>query len=33
MEPALTWLDLTARDRDQMRRVLNLFKDRYLDSE
>jgi hypothetical protein len=33
MEPALTWLDLTASDRDQMRRVLNLFKDRYLDSE
>ena len=27
MEPALTWLDLTASDRDQMRRVLDLFKE------
>ena len=25
MQPALTWIDLTARDRDQMRRVLDLF--------
>lgn len=25
MEPILTWLDLTARDRDKMRRVLDLF--------
>jgi hypothetical protein len=25
MEPTLTWLDLTARDRDKMRRVLDLF--------
>ena len=27
MEPALTWIDLTASDRDQMRRVLDLFKE------
>ena len=27
MEPALTWIDLTAGDRDQMRRVLDLFKE------
>ena len=25
MEPSLTWLDLTARDRDKMRRVIDLF--------
>jgi hypothetical protein len=25
LQPALTWIDLTARDRDQMRRVLDLF--------
>ncbi|MEA3275001.1 MAG: DUF6361 family protein [Pseudomonadota bacterium] len=25
MDPALTWIDLTARDRNQMRRVLDLF--------
>ncbi len=25
MEPTLTWLDFTARDRDQMRRVIDLF--------
>jgi hypothetical protein len=25
MEPALTWLDLTARDREKMRRVIDLF--------
>jgi hypothetical protein len=25
MDPSLTWIDLTARDRDQMRRVLDLF--------
>lgn len=25
MEPTITWLDLTARDRDRMRRVLDLF--------
>ena len=25
MEPTLTWLDLTATDRDKMRRVLDLF--------
>jgi hypothetical protein len=25
MEPTLAWLDLTARDRDKMRRVLDLF--------
>ena len=25
MEPTLTWLDLTASDRDKMRRVLDLF--------
>ena len=27
MEPTLAWLDLTARDRDKMRRVLDLFKE------
>ena len=27
MEPTLTWLDLTASDRDKMRRVLDLFKE------
>lgn len=27
MEPAVTWLDLTASDRDRMRRVLDLFKE------
>ena len=27
MEPALTWLDLTASDREQMRRVLDLFRE------
>ena len=27
MEPTLTWLDLTASDRDRMRRVLDLFKE------
>ena len=27
MEPTLTWLDLTASDRDRMQRVLDLFKD------
>ena len=27
MEPMLTWLDLTASDRDKMRRVLDLFKE------
>ena len=27
VEPALTWLDLTARDREQMRRVLDLFRE------
>ncbi len=27
MEPALTWIDLTASDRDKMRRVLDLFKE------
>ena len=27
MEPTLTWLDLTANDRDKMRRVLDLFKE------
>ena len=27
MEPILTWLDLTASDRDKMRRVLDLFKE------
>lgn len=25
MQPAFTWIDLTARDREQMRRVLDLF--------
>ena len=25
MQPSLTWLDLTARDRDKMRRVIDLF--------
>lgn len=25
MEPSLTWLDLTARDREKMRRVIDLF--------
>lgn len=25
MQPALTWLDLTARDREKMRRVIDLF--------
>ena len=25
MDPSLTWIDLTARDREQMRRVLDLF--------
>ena len=25
VEPTLTWLDLTASDRDRMRRVLDLF--------
>ena len=28
MEATLTWLDLTASDRDKMRRVLDLFKER-----
>ena len=28
MEPTLTWLDLTVSDRDKMRRVLDLFKER-----
>ena len=27
MEPTLTWLDLTASDRDKMRRILDLFKE------
>ena len=27
MKPALTWLDLTATDRDRMRRLLDLFKE------
>ncbi len=27
MEPTLTWLDLTVRDRERMRRVLDLFKE------
>jgi hypothetical protein len=27
MKPSLTWLDLTARDRDQMRGVLDLFRE------
>lgn len=27
MEPTLTWLDLTASDRDRMQRVLDLFKE------
>lgn len=27
MEPTLTWLDLTATDRNQMRRVLDLFRE------
>jgi hypothetical protein len=27
MKPTLTWLDLTAADRDKMRRVLDLFKE------
>lgn len=27
MQPSLTWLDLTARDRDKMRRVLDLFRE------
>ena len=27
MEPTLTWIDLTASDRDRMRRVLDLFKE------
>ena len=25
MQPTLTWVDLTASDRDKMRRVLDLF--------
>ena len=25
MDPSLTWIDLTARDREQMRKVLDLF--------
>lgn len=28
MKPTLTWLDLTSTDRDRMRRVLDLFKER-----
>ena len=31
MEPMLTWLDLTATDRDDMRRVLALFKEGTVD--
>ena len=27
MQATLTWLDLTASDRDKMRRVLDLFKE------
>ena len=27
MKPTLTWLDMTASDRDRMRRALDLFKE------
>jgi hypothetical protein len=27
MQPQLTWIDLTATDRDKVRRVLDLFKE------
>ena len=30
MQATLTWLDLTASDRDKMRRVLDLFKEHCL---
>ena len=28
MQPTLTWVDLTASDRDRMRRVLDLFNEK-----